>query len=239
LALLEGQGLSKRFGGIAALDGVSFSVEQGTIVGLIGPNGAGKTTLFNVVAGAVPPDSGRVRFKGEDITNLPAHSICRMGVARTFQVTRPFAKMTCLENVAVAMVNSPRSEHGRDWRRAARAYLDYVELGHLASTEARHLNVIHKKRLEIARALATEPKLLMLDEVLGGLNTQEMGRAVEFIKRLRDERKLTICWIEHVMGAIMGAAEKVIVLDQGKHLMEGSPETVVKDQRVIQAYLGE
>jgi branched-chain amino acid transport system ATP-binding protein len=239
LALLEGQGLSKRFGGIAALDGVSFSVEQGTIVGLIGPNGAGKTTLFNVVAGAFPPDSGRVRFKGEDITNLPAHSICRMGVARTFQVTRPFAKMTCLENVAVAMVNSPRSEHGRDWRRAARAYLDYVELGHLASTEARHLNVIHKKRLEIARALATEPKLLMLDEVLGGLNTQEMGRAVEFIKRLRDERKLTICWIEHVMGAIMGAAEKVIVLDQGKHLMEGSPETVVKDQRVIQAYLGE
>ena len=239
MALLEGQGLSKRFGGIAALDGVSFSVEQGTIVGLIGPNGAGKTTLFNVVAGAFPPDSGRVRFKGEDITNLPAHSICRMGVARTFQVTRPFAKMTCLENVAVAMVNSPRSEHGRDWRRAARAYLDYVELGHLAATEARHLNVIHKKRLEIARALATEPKLLMLDEVLGGLNTQEMGRAVEFIKRLRDTRKLTICWIEHVMGAIMGAAEKVIVLDQGKHLMEGSPEAVVKDQRVIQAYLGE
>jgi branched-chain amino acid transport system ATP-binding protein len=239
VALLEVKGLSKRFGGIAALDGVSFAVEEGTIVGLIGPNGAGKTTLFNVVAGAFLPDSGRVLFRGEDITNLPANTICRMGIARTFQVTRPFARMTCVENVAVAMINSPRSEHGRDWRRAARTYLDAVELGRLASTEAGHLNVIQKKRLEIARALATEPKLLMLDEALAGLNTQEIVRAIEFIKRLRDERQLTICWIEHVMGAIMGAAEKVIVLDQGRHLMEGPPEAVVKDQRVIQAYLGE
>ena len=239
MALLECQGLSKRFGGVAALDGVNFTVQQGTVVGLIGPNGAGKTTLFNVVAGMFRPDSGRVLFKGRDVTKLSPTAICRMGIARTFQVTRPFAKMTCLENVAVAMINSPRSEHGRDWRRAARTYLDYVELGHLASTEANHLNVVQKKRLEIARALATEPELLMLDEILGGLNTQEIGRAVEFVKRLRGERQLTICWIEHVMGAIMGAADKVIVLDQGKHLMEGPPDAVVKDQRVIQAYLGE
>jgi branched-chain amino acid transport system ATP-binding protein len=239
LALLEGQGLSKRFGGVTALDGVNFAIEQGTIVGLIGPNGAGKTTLFNVVAGMFRPDSGRVLFKGKDVTNLPATTICHLGIARTFQVTRPFAKMTCVENVAVAMINSPRSSHGREWRRAAGTYLDYVELGPLASTEARYLNVIQKKRLEIARALATEPELLMLDEVLGGLNTQEIGRAVDFIKRLRDERRLTICWIEHVMGAIMEAADKVIVLEQGKHLMEGPPDAVVKDQRVIEAYLGE
>jgi branched-chain amino acid transport system ATP-binding protein len=239
LALLEGHNLSKRFGGVLALDQVSFSVEEGTIVGLIGPNGAGKTTLFNLVAGALRPDSGQIIFVGEEVTGLPANAACKRGLARTFQVTRPFPAMTCLENVGVAVINSPRSKTNGDWRQSAHEYLNAVGLGALAYSEARHLNVIQKKRLEIARALATRPKLLMLDEVLGGLNTQEIVQAIDFIRRLRDEHHLTVFWIEHVMGAIMQAAEKVIVLDQGRRLMEGSPEEVVNDRRVIQAYLGD
>ena len=239
MALLEGRKLTKRFGGVAALVDVDFSVGKDTIVGLIGPNGAGKTTLFNVVAGAIKPNSGRVLFDGHDIIGLPANEICRLGIARTFQVTRPFGEMTCLENVAVAAINRRRSGTVDDWKRVAQENLAFVGLLDLADTEARHLNVIQKKRLEIARALATEPRLLMLDEVLGGLNTHEILEAVEFIKKLRDDRGLTIFWIEHVMGAIMKAAEVVIVLDQGSKLMEGCPEEVVNDPRVIHAYLGE
>ena len=239
MALLEGRGLRKRFGGVIALDGVDFTVDEGAIVGLIGPNGAGKTTLFNLVAGFLKPDGGQVVFKGEEITGLSASAVCRFGIARTFQVARPFAAMTCLENVGVGIINSPRAGAGGSWLTRARQCLEAVGLGEFAEVEARCLNVVQKKRLEIARALATEPQLLMLDEVLGGLNTQEISQAVAFIKRLRNERSLTICWIEHVMNAIMEAAEKVIVLDQGKHLMEGTPEEVVKDPRVVLAYLGE
>jgi branched-chain amino acid transport system ATP-binding protein len=191
------------------------------------------------VAGDLHPDSGQVVFNGRDITGLSANRTCRDGIARTFQVTRPFGAMTCLENVGVAVINSPRTRKQSHWQDAARECLNLVGLGELALSEARHLNVVQKKRLEIARALATQPTLLMLDEVLGGLNTQEIGQAIEFIKQLRDERQLTIFWIEHVMGAIMKAAEKVIVLDQGKPLMEGTPEEVVNDPRVIQAYLGD
>lgn len=239
MALLEGLGLSKRFGGVKALDQVTFSVEDGAIVGLIGPNGAGKTTLFNLVAGALRADSGKVVFDGQELTGLTASGVCRRGVARTFQVTRPFAAMTLMENVAVAWVNSPRSEGSGDWRHAARNYLRMVGLENLAHIEARHLNVVQKKRLEIARALATQPRLLLLDEVLGGLNSHEIQQAVDFIRELRDDLRITIFWIEHVMGAIMGAAEKVIVLDQGQLLTEGPPQEVVRDPRVIQAYLGD
>ncbi len=238
MALLEGRRLSKRFGGVQALTEVDFAVEAGAIVGLIGPNGAGKTTLFNIVAGALPPGEGQVVFDGWPITGKPAFRICRRGIARTFQVTRPFGEMTCLENVAVAIVNR-RPDLGRAaWGPMAMEYLEAVGLGALAETAAKHLNVIQKKRLEIARALATEPKLLMLDEVLGGLNTQEIQEAVGFIRDLRDTRGLTVFWIEHVMGAIMQAAEKVIVLDQGRVLMVGTPKAVVADERVISAYLG-
>lgn len=239
MALLEVSELSKRFGGVKALESVSFSVEEGAIVGLIGPNGAGKTTLFNLVAGTFRPDAGRIVFGGVDIAGLPANAVCRQGIARTFQITRPFAAMTCIENVGVALVNSPRTEDRSHWQPRALAYLNVVGLGDLAGQEAGRLNVVQKKRLEIARALATSPRLLLLDEVLGGLNSQEILQSVAFIRTLRDEHHLTVFWIEHVMGAIMGAADKVIVLDQGRHLMEGVPEDVVKDERVIQAYLGE
>jgi branched-chain amino acid transport system ATP-binding protein len=239
VALLEGSGVSKRFGGVQALEDVNFEVEAGTIVGLIGPNGAGKTTLFNIVAGAFPPSAGSVRFENASITGLSAFRICRQGIARTFQVTRPFGEMTCLENVAVAVVNRHPGCPRQNWEDLARENLAAVGLEALAATAAKHLNVVQKKRLEIARCLATEPKLLMLDEVLGGLNTQEIQEAIGFIRRLRDDRGLTVFWIEHVMGAIMQATEKVIVLDQGRVLMVGAPAEVVADPRVIQAYLGD
>ena len=239
MALLEGRNVSKSFGGVQALSEVDFTVERGTIVGLIGPNGAGKTTLFNAVAGAFKPTSGRIVFDEADITGLPANAVCRLGMARTFQVTRPFGAMTCLENVMVAAINRHPQKPRAFIESSAREKLSFVGLAEMEGVEARHLNVIQKKRLEMARALATEPKLLMLDEVLGGLNTQEISQAVEFIRSLRDQLGLTVLWIEHVMGAIMQAAERVIVLDQGQVLMAGTPAEVVNDPRVIQAYLGE
>jgi len=239
VALLEGRKVSKSFGGVQALSQVDFTVERGTIVGLIGPNGAGKTTLFNAVAGAFKPTSGRIVFDEADITGLPANAVCRLGMARTFQVTRPFGAMTCLENVMVAAINRHPQKPRAFIESSAREKLSFVGLAEMEGVEARHLNVIQKKRLEMARALATEPKLLMLDEVLGGLNTQEISQAVEFIRSLRDQLGLTVLWIEHVMGAIMQAAERVIVLDQGRVLMAGTPAEVVNDPRVIQAYLGE
>jgi branched-chain amino acid transport system ATP-binding protein len=239
VALLEGHNVSKSFGGVQALTQVDFVVERGTIVGLIGPNGAGKTTLFNAVAGAFKPTSGKVIFDGADVTGLPANAICRRGMARTFQVTRPFAAMTCLENVMVAAINRHPIKPRSFIETFAHEKLSFVGLNEMGGVEARHLNVIQKKRLEMARALATEPKLLMLDEVLGGLNTQEISQAVEFIRSLRDQLGLTVLWIEHVMGAVMKAAERVIVLDQGQILMAGTPAEVVADQRVIHAYLGE
>jgi branched-chain amino acid transport system ATP-binding protein len=239
MALLEGRKISKSFGGIQALSQVDFSVEAGTIVALIGPNGAGKTTLFNAVAGAFKPSSGQVVFDGQDITGLPANTVCRLGMARTFQVTRPFGSMTCLENAMVAAVNRHPAKPRSFIEALAREKLALVGLADMEGFEARHLNVIQKKRLEMARALATDPKLLMLDEVLGGLNTQEIQQAVAFIRSLRDQLGLSVLWIEHVMGAVMQAAERVIVLDQGRVLMTGTPHEVVNDPRVIQAYLGD
>lgn len=239
MALLEGRNISKSFGGVLALSQVDFEVQPQTVVALIGPNGAGKTTLFNAVAGAFRPTSGQVLFDGKDITGLPADAVCRMGIARTFQVTRPFGAMTCLENAMVAAINRHPAKPRPFIETLARDKLSMVGLADMADLEARHLNVVQKKRLEMARALATEPKLLMLDEVLGGLNTQEINQAVAFIRSLRDQLGLTVLWIEHVMGAVMQAAERVLVLDQGKVLMEGTPHEVVNDARVIQAYLGD
>ena len=239
MALLEGRKISKSFGGVQALSEVDFAVDPGTIVALIGPNGAGKTTLFNAVAGAFKPSSGQVVFDGQDITGLPANAVCRLGMARTFQVTRPFGSMTCLENAMVAAVNRHPAKPRAFIEAFAREKLALVGLADMEGFEARHLTVVQKKRLEMARALATDPKLLMLDEVLGGLNTQEINQAVAFIRSLRDQLGLSVLWIEHVMGAVMQAAERVIVLDQGRVLMTGTPHEVVTDARVIQAYLGE
>jgi branched-chain amino acid transport system ATP-binding protein len=238
VAFLEGVGITKKFGGILALNGVDFCIERGQIVGLIGPNGAGKTTLFNAVAGAYRPTFGHVLFDGKDMTGLAPYEICRRGIARTFQVARPFPDMTCLENALVAIINRQQKSSPAERNRLAEETLEFVGLGDQRLTEARNLNLIDKKKLEMARALATDPRLLLLDEVLGGLNTQEIGQAIELVRRLRDERGQTVFWIEHVMGAIMNAAERVIVLNEGTKLMEGTPAEVVNDERVIQAYLG-
>lgn len=229
--------MSKRFGGVPALQDVSFSLNKGEIVGLIGPNGAGKTTLFNLVAGAVKPTEGRVLLRDVDITGFPAHRICRAGICRTFQITRPFVELNCLENVGVAIINRPLKPKG--WREQGLEYLDRVGLLQDAQTRAGDLNLIAKKKLEMARALASNPEILLLDEVLGGLNTQEIGQAVSIIKGLRDALGITLLWIEHIMGAIMGAADRIILLDQGRKLLEGTPAEVVRDERAIKAYLGE
>lgn len=239
MPLLEGRQLSKRFGGVWALQQVDFFLEEGEIVGLIGPNGAGKTTLFNSVAAAFKPTTGRVFFRGVDITAKTPYDICRLGIARTFQIVRPFPEMTCQENLQVAFVNNHHKAAGKDWASSAHGILEFVGLTDQLLTLAKNLTLMEKKKLELARALATNPTILMLDEVLGGLNTQEINQALNLIKGLRDEKGLTIFWIEHVMGAIMQAADRVIVLDQGTKLMEGQPGDVVIDQRVIKAYLGE
>ena len=239
MALLEGHGLTKKFGGVLALTDVDFRLDKGEIIGLIGPNGAGKTTLFNLIAGAFKPTSGRVILNGSDITAKTANHTCRLGIARTFQVTRPFPEMTCLENVGVSVTNSPRQPERGNWRESAQSILKQMGLRHHGNTPAKSLNLIEKKKLEMARALATKPEILLLDEVLGGLNSQEIQESVTLIQRLREDSGLTIFWIEHVMGAIMKAADRVIVLDQGANLMDGTPEAVVGDERVIKAYLGE
>ncbi|MFH1057059.1 MAG: ABC transporter ATP-binding protein [Pseudomonadota bacterium] len=238
-AVLKVAGVSKRFGGVQALNGVSFELNHGEILGLIGPNGAGKTTLFHVIAGTILPDAGSIIFEGCDITRMKAHQICRLGVARTFQVTRPFAKLTCRENVLVAFVGSqaPVAKVERDERAAE--YLALVGLGGKDLTPAGQLNLIDKKRLEMARALATNPRLILLDEVLGGLNSLEMGQAMELIGQIREKLGTTIIWIEHVMGAIMRLSERVLVLDQGSLICQGTPAQVSQDRSVIEAYLGE
>jgi len=237
--LLKVAGVNKRFGGIQALNDVSFSLKRGEIMGLIGPNGAGKTTLFHVIAGTILPDSGSITFEGRDITRLKAHQICRLGIARTFQVTRPFAKLSCLENVLVAFVGSQATVAGVERPVRAAEYLALVGLGGKEAIPAGQLNLIDKKRLEMARALATNPRLVLLDEVLGGLNSLEMGQAMELIGLIREKLGTTIVWIEHVMGAIMRLSERVLVLDQGSLICQGTPERVSQDRAVIEAYLGE
>lgn len=239
MGLLICQNAGKRFGGVIAVKGVSFEVNKGEIVGLIGPNGAGKTTLFNVIAGSLKPTEGKILFDGHDITGLPSYKICHLGIARTFQITRPFLKLSCLENVGVAIINRRERPKRGDWKGEAITFLEQVGLSEYKERPAQELNVIQKKRLELARALATRPQLLLLDEVLGGLNTQEIGQAVELIRQLRERHGITILWIEHIMGAIMKAADRIILLDQGQKLLEGTPEQVVKDPRTIKAYLGE
>ncbi len=238
MPLLQATHITRHFGGVMALNGVDIHLEDGEIVGLIGPNGAGKTTLFNVLAAAIPPSTGSIRFLDTDITGWPAHKVSRLGLARTFQITRPFLKMTCLENVLVGLINHrPKEPLGRLQDLATEA-LAFVGLSDQRDAPASGLNLIQKKKLEIARTIAVRPKLLLLDEVLGGLNSQEVLQAVSMIRELQRNFGITILWIEHIMGAIMSAADRIVVLHQGEKLMEGAPETVVTDPRVIDAYLG-
>jgi branched-chain amino acid transport system ATP-binding protein len=240
-AILEGKNLTKSFGGLTAVREVDFHLKEGEIVGLIGPNGAGKTTLFNLISGVFPPDTGTLRFNDREVRGLRPFEVCRLGMARTFQIVRPFLKMNCLENVLVGIAGREEKEIRRkeEKRDEARELLKFIGLPGEESKLAQNLTLIQKKRLEMARALATRPRVILLDEVLAGLNPSEMHQALELIEVIRSERKITLFWIEHVMGAIMKGSDRIIVLDQGKKVCEGKPEEVVSDPRVIEAYLGE
>jgi branched-chain amino acid transport system ATP-binding protein len=233
--LLELHGVSRSFGGLVANADVSMRVERGEIVGLIGPNGAGKSTLFNVIAGSLPASRGTIVFDGGDITALPAPARCALGIARTFQVVRSFESMSVVDNVIVGALVRTRST--REARRHAQEVLDFAELAHRTDAPASELTPSEKRRLEVARALATGPKLLLLDEVMTGLTPVEARKGVDLVRRIRDTG-VTVLMVEHVMEIVLPLVDRAIVLDLGRILAQGTPSDVVRDPNVIGAYLG-
>lgn len=233
--LLEVEGVTRRFGGLTAVDRVSFSVGSGEVVSIVGPNGAGKTTLFNLLTGQLRPNSGEIRFRGKTITRMPAHSRARLGLGRTFQIARPLASLTVAENTLVGAFAVDRRRRTAEVR--TRHVLEEVELAHRADVLARLLTLAERKRLEVARALATDPTALLLDEVMAGLNPTETDRAVEIVRRL-NARGLTILLIEHNLKVVRALAQQVVVLDHGAEIARGTAEQVLRDPRVIEAYLG-
>ena len=235
-ALLAVDGVSKRFRGLVAVDRVSFAVPQGAIFAVIGPNGAGKTTLFNMIAGNFTPDNGTVSFAGERIDGLPPDRICRRGVGRTFQIVRPFPALSVEDNVIVGALL--HRHHARDARVHAHEVLRRLDLYDKRAQRASALTLPDRKRLEMARALATDPKLLLLDEVMAGLRPTETDRIVAILKELNRESGLTILLIEHVMRAVMALASRILVLHHGAAIAEGTPDEVVRNPAVIHSYLG-
>ena len=239
MQILEGQDVTKHFGGLAAVSHVDFHVDQGEIMGLIGPNGAGKTTLFNLISAALPLKSGEIRFKGEKLNGLKPHQICQKGVARTFQETKVFANMPVLQNVLVgAFFGTPDRVPGEDAAREASQALEFVGLSAMSATPVKDLTLVDQKRTEVARALATKPDLLLLDELMAGLNSTEVSEAMELVTKIRD-RGITIFMVEHVMKAIMGICERIMVLHHGEKIAEGTPQGISADKKVIEIYLGE
>lgn len=237
--MLEAEAVTKYFGGMAAVSKVHLSVAKGEIVGLIGPNGAGKTTLFNLISGALPLKSGVIRFKGQKISGLQPHQICRMGVARTFQLVKVFGNMPVLQNVLLGSLFGKQGvRSSADAIREARESLEFVGLAEEINTPAKDLTLGNQKRLEVARALATKPELLMLDELMAGLNPTEVAEAIDDVKRIR-EKGITIIMIEHVMKAIMSVCDRIIVLHHGEKIADGTPEEITTSKRVIEVYLGE
>lgn len=235
--ILSVKHVNKHFGGLSAVLDVSFDVQAGAVLGLMGPNGAGKSTLLNIISGEYKPNSGAVQFQGHDITGLPPHRICRLGIARTFQIPQPFVNLTVLQNLMIA------AEYGRNLGQAAAErealkILDIVDLADKKDMFARDLAAITLKRLELARALASDPALLLLDEVAAGLTEEEIPRMLEILQRVR-EMGITYILIEHIMRVMTRAVDRIIVLDEGMKIAEGTSNQVMEDKRVIEAYLGE
>jgi len=237
---LTARGIVVRFGGLTAVDGVDLAIDDRTLVGIIGPNGAGKTTFFNALCGLVTPTSGRLIVGGADLTGKPAHVFARAGIARTFQTPRVFADMTVAESVRFGLEFAGRRRHAE---RAALgdvpAILGFLELAELAHLPARAITPARQRRLEIGMALATRPRVLLLDEVAAGLTEAEVESAARLIRRCRDELGLAVVWIEHAVGVLLGAVERVLVLHQGRKLVEGTPADVARDAAVVEAYLGD
>jgi branched-chain amino acid transport system ATP-binding protein len=233
---LQVKGLTKTFGGLSANQYIDLEVEQGQIIGLIGPNGAGKTTLFNCIAGVYVPDQGQILFNGQDITDWPPERICQAGLVRTFQVVKSFGNMTVLENVMVgAFLHHNLTGNAR---KAATEVLEKVGLDHRADTMAMNLTIADKKRLELARALATQPNFLMLDEAMAGLTPRETQEAIALVQALNAEG-ITILLVEHVMEVVMPISERIAVLDYGRKIAEGLPQEIARNEEVIKAYLGD
>ena len=237
--MLNVQGLTKSFDGFLAVKNVSFDVAEGELLGLIGPNGSGKSTIFNLIAGAMRPTSGSIRLDGSEIGGMSADQVCHLGLARTFQIPRPFRKLSLLGNVALAAFFGQRQRvtRGEAERQAARA----LELAGLPSdprATTGGLGAAGLKKLELARALATQPRILLADESLGGLDHTEMDQAAAVLERIRAELGITIIWVEHIMGVLMRVVDRVIVLDHGENIFEGAPTEVAQDLRVIEVYLG-
>jgi len=239
MKLLEVENVSKAFGGVLAINRVSFDLNQGEVLGLIGPNGAGKSTLFNIITGIFKPDAGRIRFNNRDITGIAPYKICQSGIARTFQLVKPFSRLTSLENVMVGRAyGSQPARNIKQSRIESEQILVLTGLGNKQVRVAGMLSLIDRKRLEIARALATKPQLLLLDEMMAGLNPAELDDAIQLIQAIRDSG-ISLIVVEHVMKVIMGISDRVIVLKVGGKIANGTPHEIASNRQVIEAYLGE
>jgi branched-chain amino acid transport system ATP-binding protein len=239
MPILEGQGVTKYFGGLAAVSNVDFHVKEGEVLGLIGPNGAGKSTLFNLISAALTPNPGTILFKGVDITGVKPHKICRMGLARTFQNVKIFSNLSVLENVLLGSFFGTKTKASTsDAVKNATDILEFVGLSAVISSPARDLTLSHQKRLEVARAMATQPEILLLDEMMEGLNSVEVSAAMSLVGRIR-EKGITVILIEHVMKAIMNICDRIMVLHHGEKIADGTPQEIVRSKQVMKVYLGE